>query len=111
LKLTGDHVALIWQAMRHYMLEFVKGTYSGGGSGKEITEADIIAWANGKVKASGKPHQITSSFRDKSIASSHYLIDLLNACDSRSINYDYVRPGADGACFFFQYVGSCRIGD
>lgn len=76
--------------MRFYILNFLKGLSVGG---KEVTDQDIINWANNKVAASGKPGAISTGFKDKHIANGRFLIDLLNACDSRSINYDYVTPG------------------
>jgi plastin-1 len=84
-------LALIWQAMRYYVLNFLSSMSVGG---REITDADIIKWATTKVSAAGKQSTI-SSFRDKSLSTSIFLIDLLSACQPQSVDYQYIKPGSD----------------
>jgi hypothetical protein len=79
-------LAVIWQCMRLYILNFLKRISK---SGKEITEEDIIRWANDKVKSSGKSRQIRE-FKDKELSDSLYIFDLLAACQSESINMSLV---------------------
>jgi len=45
--------AFLWQLMRFSMLQLLKNLRTHG-QGKEITDADILQWANTKVKQSGK---------------------------------------------------------
>jgi len=61
-------------------------------SGREITDADIVNWANGKVSEAGKSTRM-DSFKDKSLANSIFIMDLLYACQPESVNYDLVTSG------------------
>jgi len=63
-----------------------------GGKGSNISDKDILSWANRTVKASGKSSSITS-FRDKSISSGIFFLDLLSAVESRAIDGDMVTAG------------------
>jgi len=82
-------LSLVWQAMRFYILNYLKNMSKGG---KEVTEDDIVQWANQKVQASGKSTRF-ADFKDKSLADSVFIIDLLAACQSASINYSLVSAG------------------
>eukprot|EP00698_Gefionella_okellyi_P018453 TRINITY_DN5524_c0_g1_i1.p1 TRINITY_DN5524_c0_g1~~TRINITY_DN5524_c0_g1_i1.p1 ORF type:complete len:557 (+),score=123.56 TRINITY_DN5524_c0_g1_i1:71-1672(+) len=84
-------LALIWQAMRYYVLHFLQSMAQGG---KEITDQDIIKWSISKVASSGKKSTITS-FRDKELARGVFLIDLLSACSPESVDYSFVTSGDD----------------
>jgi len=57
--------------------------------GKDITEEDIINWANNKVKSGGKDTSMRD-FKDKSLSTSKFIFDLLAACNSQSINFENV---------------------
>lgn len=81
-------LALVWQLMRHHMIKML--TELGGG--RAIADADIIAWANGLVHSKGKTTSC-ASFRDRSLADGHFLLDLLAAIEPRVINWDLVKPG------------------
>ena len=83
-------LAVVWQCMRLYILNFLKSISQNG---KEITEEDIIRWCNEKVKSSGKSRQIRE-FKDKDLADSLYIFDLLAACRSESINMSMVVANA-----------------
>jgi len=82
-------LAIIWQAMRYFILNYLKRMSK---SGREVTENDIIKWANSKVRGSGKNTQM-ESFKDKSLSSSLFIMDLLWSCQPDSVNYDLVTPG------------------
>jgi len=81
-------LAIIWQAMRFYVLNYIKLAFKG----KDINDDDIVRWANDKVKSFGKSTSF-DGFKDKSLSDSIFIIDLLAACQSESINYDLVNPG------------------
>jgi plastin-1 len=49
--------ALLWQLMRYNMLHLLRTLKY---KGKDVTDADILEWANAKVKSSGKTTQIES---------------------------------------------------
>jgi len=82
-------LALIWQMLRYYIVNYLKKLSKGG---KEITDDDIIQWANDKVKSSGKSTSM-ESFKDKSLSDSLFIMDLLHACQPDSVNYGLVSPG------------------
>jgi len=79
-------LAIIWQAMRMYVLNFLKVISKGG---KDVTDEDIINWANGKVKGAGKGSGM-KDFKDKSLSNSKFIFDLLSACSPEAINFDNV---------------------
>jgi len=98
-------LALVWQMMRYFILNYLKRMSSGG---KDITEDDIISWANSKVKQAGK-HTQMDNFKDKSLADSLFIMDLLYSCQPDSVNYDLVTPGQtdDDKRMNAQYAISC----
>lgn len=54
--------ALLWQLMRFNILQLLNKLrfHSQGSQGKEITDADILSWANNKVKVSGRNSRMES---------------------------------------------------
>jgi len=81
-------LAIVWQAMRHYVLNFLKHMSKG----REISEEDIISWANGKVSGSGKRTKM-ESFKDRSLSDCLFIFDLLSACQSASVDMSVVTGG------------------
>lgn len=51
--------AFLWQLMRFTMLQLLRNLRSHS-QGKEITDADILNWANNKVKRAGRTSQMDS---------------------------------------------------
>jgi len=86
-------LALVWQMMRFFILNYLNNISKAKG-GKDITEADIVHWCNDKVKGAGKGSHM-DSFKDKSLADSIFILDLLWACQPNSINFSLVNGGAD----------------
>lgn len=86
-------LALVWQLMRENIITILK-TLSN--HGKDITDADMTAWANSTVASAGKSSKM-SSFKDSSLVTSLFFIDLLQALKPGIINYDLVTPGKDEA--------------
>ena len=84
-------LAILWQLMRHNVLEIISNLTMGG---REVSDDDIIAWANEKVAAAGKRTSI-KNFKDKSIGTGLFLIDLLAAIKPRAVDYDLVTPGEE----------------
>jgi len=74
-------LGFVWQLMR---LQTVKMLQEVGG-GTIPKDADIIAWANAAVAEAGREGSI-SSFKDSSLGSGVYLLNLLGAIESRAIN-------------------------
>jgi len=84
-------LAIVWQAMRYFVLNFLKNMSK---SGKEITEGEIIDWCNQKVRSAGKSSSM-ESFKDKTLSNSIFIMDLLYGCQPESVNYDLVTPGSN----------------
>lgn len=61
---------------------------------KLATDKEIIAWANEKLRSSGKNGHIRS-FQDPVIADGRVIIDLIDAIKPGTIDYELVKAGAD----------------
>lgn len=80
-------LSIVWQSMRYQQLKILSELGAGRG---EITDKDIIAWANGKVRQSGRVQGNIVSFRDPSLSDGLYLLDLVHAVEPRAVNWDMV---------------------
>jgi len=80
---------LVWQLMREHIIATLKSLTKDG---KDIQEADIIAWANAKVAGAGKKSQI-SSFKDSNLKTSAFFLDLLDSCRQGIIDYKLITTG------------------
>jgi plastin-1 len=79
----GLTLALCWQLMSHSMLQFIKNLKVDG---KEVTEKDLLQWANEKV-----PEKVRiESFKDASLRSGQFLLYLLEAVEPGCINWKFV---------------------
>ncbi|KAK4278386.1 hypothetical protein QN277_016239 [Acacia crassicarpa] len=85
-------LAFLWQLMRFTMLQLLKNLRSHS-QGREITDADILKWANRKVKSTGRTSHI-ESFKDKSLSSGIFFLELLSAVEPRVVNWNLVTKGA-----------------
>ncbi|KAK9060402.1 hypothetical protein SSX86_021106 [Deinandra increscens subsp. villosa] len=83
-------IAFLWQLMRFSMLQLLKNLRTHG-QGKEITDADILQWANTKVKQSGKRQM--DSFKDKRLSDGIFFLELLSAVEKRVVNWGLVTKG------------------
>lgn len=84
-------LAFLWQLMRFNMLQLLKNLRFHS-QGKEITDVDILKWANKKVKSTGRNSQI-ESFKDKSLSNGIFLLELLSAVEPRVVNWNLVTKG------------------
>jgi len=82
-------LGMTWQLMRYHMLKFLASLSKGG---KQITDKDILDWANKVVKESGKNTQI-SGFNDSSIKSGVFLCNLLGAVEPEIVDWELVTQG------------------
>ncbi|KAL4185274.1 hypothetical protein AMTRI_Chr10g229900 [Amborella trichopoda] len=84
-------LAFLWQLMRFNILQLLKNLrfYS---QGKEMTDADILKWANNKVKSSGRTSQM-ESFKDKNLSNGIFFLELLSAVEPRVVNWNLVTKG------------------
>ncbi|XP_057440866.1 fimbrin-5-like [Lotus japonicus] len=84
-------LAFLWQLMRFTMLQLLKNLRSHS-QGKEITDADILNWANNKVKKAGRTSEM-DSFKDKSLSNGIFFLELLSAVEPRVVNWSLVTKG------------------
>ncbi|KAJ4730151.1 putative Fimbrin [Melia azedarach] len=84
-------LAILWQLMRFTMLQLLKNLRSHS-QGKEITDTDILNWANNKVKKAGRTSLI-ESFKDKSLSNGIFFLELLSAVEPRVVNWSLVTKG------------------
>lgn len=84
-------LAFLWQLMRFNMLQLLKNLRSRS-QGKEITDNDILKWANKKVKSTGRLSQM-ESFKDKKLSSGLFFLELLSSVEPRVVNWNLVSKG------------------
>lgn len=84
-------LAFLWQLMRFTMLQLLRNLRSRS-QGKEITDADILNWANNKVKKSGRTSEM-ESFKDKNLSNGIFFLELLSAVEPRVVNWSLVTKG------------------
>ncbi|KAK4355203.1 hypothetical protein RND71_024174 [Anisodus tanguticus] len=84
-------LAFLWQLMRFNMLQLLKNLRSRF-RGKGVTDADILVWANKKVKSTGRTSKM-ESFKDKSLSSGLFFLELLSAVEPRVVNWNLVTKG------------------
>ncbi|XP_042007757.1 fimbrin-1-like [Salvia splendens] len=84
-------LAFLWQLMRYNMLELVKKLRTRF-QGKEMSDADILSWANRKVRSHGRKCKI-ESFKDKSLSNGLFFLQLLSAVEPRVVNWNLVTKG------------------
>ncbi|KAL0726942.1 hypothetical protein Bca4012_023035 [Brassica carinata] len=74
-------LGLLWQLMRFHMLQLLKSLRSRT-RGKDMTDADILSWANRKVRTMGRKSQI-ESFKNQSLFGKH-------TDDEKRLNATYI---------------------
>ncbi|KAF2303805.1 hypothetical protein GH714_023501 [Hevea brasiliensis] len=84
-------LAFLWQLMRYNMLQLLKNLRSHS-QGKEITDADILKWTNRKVRSTSRTSQI-DNFKDKSLSTGIFFLELLSAVEPRVVNWNLVTKG------------------
>ncbi|XP_068187323.1 plastin-3 [Antennarius striatus] len=82
-------LALVWQLMRRYTLNVLADL----GEGEKVNDLTIVNWVNKTLKEAGKSHTI-SSFKDKEISSSLAVLELIDALQPNSINYELVKTSS-----------------
>ncbi|KAE8663238.1 Fimbrin-4 [Hibiscus syriacus] len=84
-------LAYLWQLMRYNILQLLKNLRFHS-HGKEITDVDILRWANTIVSGSGRQSRM-DSFKDKSLSDGIFFLELLSAVQPRSVNCSLVTKG------------------
>lgn len=84
-------LALVWQLMRDNVIQILKSLSKDG---TEVTENDMVAWANSVPARAGKSGSM-SSFRDPGLKTGIFFLDVINGIKKGIVNYDLVTDGAD----------------
>ncbi|KAM3601270.1 uncharacterized protein V6R79_010003 [Siganus canaliculatus] len=82
-------LALVWQLMRRYTLNVLEEL----GDGQKVNDDIIVRWVNTTLAEADKTSKITS-FKDKEISSSMAVLELIDAIQAGSINYDLIKTGS-----------------
>ncbi|KAJ0158432.1 Fimbrin [Colletotrichum tanaceti] len=84
-------LGLVWQLMRRDITVTLSTLAQRLGK-KEITDAEMVRWANDMARKGGKSSAIRS-FKDPAIGTGVFLLDVLNGMKSSYVDYDLVTPG------------------
>jgi plastin-1 len=84
-------LGLVWQLMRKDISETLSELAQRMGK-REITDAEMVKWANDMSRKGGRSSSIRS-FKDSSIGTGTFLLDVLNGMKSSYVDYDLVTPG------------------
>ena len=95
-------LGLVWQLMR---ISINQTLASISKNGKGVTDQEMVRWANDTVKKGGKSSAMRS-FKDPSLSSAVFFLDLLNGVKPGIVDYSLVNNGSspedkrlNGACF------------
>lgn len=84
-------LGLVWQLMRKDISETLSALAQRLGK-REITDAEMVKWANDMSRKGGKNSSIRS-FKDQSIGTGIFFLDVLNGMKSSYVDYELVTPG------------------
>lgn len=84
-------LGLVWQLMRRDIINTLSALAQRMGK-RELSDSDMIKWANDMSRKGGRNSSIRS-FKDASIGSGIFLLDVLNGMKSSYVDYDLVTPG------------------
>lgn len=82
-------LGLVWQLMRRNVIQTLSQLAKNG---QELSDADILKWANETVRKGGKTNRIRS-FNDSSLSTGIWLLDVLHGLKPGYVDYDLVTPG------------------
>lgn len=83
-------LGLVWQLMRRNITNTL--AQLGNSKGDTLTDGDMLKWANSQVMKGGKSNTIRS-FKDPSLSSSVFLLDVLHGLKPGYVDYDLVYQG------------------
>ncbi|RKF74246.1 Fimbrin [Golovinomyces cichoracearum] len=84
-------LGLVWQLMRKNISETLSTLAHRLGK-REITDAEMVKWANDMTQKGGKSLAIRS-FKDPLIGTGVFLLNVLNGMKKNYVDYDLVTPG------------------
>ncbi|KAJ2657105.1 fimbrin [Coemansia sp. RSA 1200] len=84
-------LAIVWQLMRANIVQTLASLATDG---REVTDRDMIDWANRTAAAGGSSATRIRSFSDPSLASARFLLDVLNGMKPGIVDPQLVATGA-----------------
>lgn len=84
-------LGLVWQLMRKDIVTTLSGLARSLGK-REITDADMVKWANDMSRKGGRSSAIRS-FKDHGLGTGVFLLDVLNGMKSAYVDYEMVATG------------------
>jgi plastin-1 len=84
-------LGLVWQLMRRDIVSTLGNLAKRMGK-REISDADMVKWANDMSRKGGRNSSIRS-FKDAQLGNAIFLLDVLNGMKSAYVDYDLVMPG------------------
>jgi len=85
-------LGLVWQLMRFHTLRFLAEVQAKRFGGVEVTDQMLIDYVNNRVATAGRSSRM-ASFKDSSLSTGMFFLDLLWAIESRIINMDFITAG------------------
>ncbi|SCV04447.1 LAMI_0H16204g1_1 [Lachancea mirantina] len=82
-------LGLVWQLMRRNIVNTMKTLQTDG---REMTDGQILKWAQEQVAKGGKSSTVRS-FSDPNLSSAHFLLDVLNGIAPGYVDYELVTSG------------------
>jgi plastin-1 len=84
-------LGLVWQLMRRDIVATLSALAQRLGK-RDIADADMVRWANDMSRKGGRSSAVRS-FKDSSLGSGIFLLDVLNGMKSAYVDYDLVAQG------------------
>ncbi|KAL1311519.1 hypothetical protein AAFC00_001641 [Neodothiora populina] len=81
-------LGMVWQLMRRDIINTLGNLAQKMGK-REITDNDMVAWANSMVQKGGRTSSVRS-FKDSSLGNGVFLLDVLNGMKSSYVDYDLI---------------------
>lgn len=85
-------LALVWQLMRKNITQTL--ALLSVGNSQNVSDTEILNWANSMVQKGGKSHKIRS-FKDSSLSNAVFLLDVLNGLKPGYVDYSLVYEGTN----------------
>ena len=82
-------LGLVWQLMRRNIVNTMNELAT---TGRDMSDAQILKWAQETVVKGGKSSKIRS-FNDPQLSNAHFLLDVLNGLAPGYVDYSLVLPG------------------
>jgi plastin-1 len=85
-------LGMVWQLMRRDITSTLSSLAQRMGK-REISDADMVSWANSMASKGGKQSSQVRSFKDSSLSTGVFFLDVLNGMKSSYVDYDLVAQG------------------